>query len=174
MRRHYIPYRHFDVALEPQHQLKSMGLSASGRNASVRYLLTLTLDCCDAFERKYRPDQPRIPRGSPFGGQWTSDGLSADPFNIESLLDEYGWIASSDGLLFDVAAADIPTLADAVMGWLGPGAFQRNSPNGAIQFFSADMSRHIRFDISPTTSHGLRPHINVFPPIGGRDHLWLK
>ncbi|MCA3630830.1 MAG: hypothetical protein IOC35_10970 [Methylobacterium sp.] len=171
---HYIRYPGFNLALEPGYQLKAMGLSASGRNANPRYQLTLTLNDWGAPEQKYRPDQPRVPRGSPLGGQWTSGALSADPFNIELLLDQYGSLASQDGLLFDVAAADIPRLADAVMEWLGPGAFQRNSPNGAIQFFSADMSRHIRFDITTSKSHGLRPHINVYPPIGGRDHLWLR
>jgi hypothetical protein len=28
----------------------------------------------DRFERKYSPDQPRVPQGNPNGGQWTSDG----------------------------------------------------------------------------------------------------
>jgi hypothetical protein len=26
------------------------------------------------YEAKYRPDQPRVPRGVPEGGQWTEDG----------------------------------------------------------------------------------------------------
>lgn len=26
------------------------------------------------YERKYRPDQPRVPAGDPAGGQWTSEG----------------------------------------------------------------------------------------------------
>lgn len=28
----------------------------------------------DRTERKYSPDQPRVPKGNPDGGQWTSDG----------------------------------------------------------------------------------------------------
>ena len=28
----------------------------------------------ERFERKYSPDQPRVPQGSPNGGQWTNDG----------------------------------------------------------------------------------------------------
>lgn len=28
----------------------------------------------ESFERKYRPDQPRMPAGDPAGGQWTSEG----------------------------------------------------------------------------------------------------
>ncbi|HVZ52141.1 MAG TPA: hypothetical protein VG986_09255 [Pseudolabrys sp.] len=33
------------------------------------------LECLyEDFERKYSPDQPRVPAGSPEGGQWTSDG----------------------------------------------------------------------------------------------------
>ena len=27
-----------------------------------------------ALQRKYRPDQPRVPAGNPDGGQWTSEG----------------------------------------------------------------------------------------------------
>jgi hypothetical protein len=28
----------------------------------------------DHYERKYSPDQPRVPAGNPYGGQWTSGG----------------------------------------------------------------------------------------------------
>jgi hypothetical protein len=28
----------------------------------------------ERFERKYSPDQPRVPQGNPNGGQWTTDG----------------------------------------------------------------------------------------------------
>ena len=28
----------------------------------------------ERFERKYSPDQPRVPQGSPNGGQWTNNG----------------------------------------------------------------------------------------------------
>lgn len=31
-----------------------------------------------ALARKYRPDQPRVPAGSPDGGEWTSGGGSDD------------------------------------------------------------------------------------------------
>ncbi len=103
---------------------------------------------------KYRPDQPRVPAGNPTGGQWTSGGMGATPDNIASLLDDWGFAAFDGGLLFQVAAADIPNLTDSILDWLGPGSFQQNSPNGAIQFFSADRSRLIRFDITGGTSHG--------------------
>lgn len=85
-------------------------------------------------EAKYSPDQPRVPAGNPAGGQWTG-GFAADPFNIDSLLSQWGSLAADGGLLFEVAAADIPSLTQSIMDWLGPGAFQQNSPNGAIQFF---------------------------------------
>jgi hypothetical protein len=32
----------------------------------------------DRIERKYSPDQPRVPRGNPDGGRWTSDGRVRD------------------------------------------------------------------------------------------------
>lgn len=124
-------------------------------------------------ERKYSSDQPRVPAGNPTGGQWTGGGggFAADPFNIDSLLSQWGSLAADGGLLFEVAAADIPSLTQSIMDWLGPGAFQQNSPNGAIQFFSADRSRQIRFDITPATSHGLSPHINIEP---GRRHIFVR
>lgn len=40
-------------------------------------LATLELKLHDflaALERHYRADQPRVPRGTPIGGQWTRDG----------------------------------------------------------------------------------------------------
>ncbi|KAF0230810.1 MAG: hypothetical protein FD175_1257 [Beijerinckiaceae bacterium] len=120
---------------------------------------------------KYRPDQPREPPGNPQGGEWTRGGFAADPFNIGSLLGEWGSLASDGGLLFQVAVADIPSLTDSILGWLGPGAFQQNSPTGAIQFFSADRSRLIRFDITSWTSHGSPPHINLEP---GRIHIRVR
>jgi len=37
--------------------------------------LELKLDAfIRALERRYRPDQPRAPRGTPIGGQWVPDG----------------------------------------------------------------------------------------------------
>jgi len=32
----------------------------------------------EPYDRKYSPDQPRVPAGKPGGGQWTSDGSSPD------------------------------------------------------------------------------------------------
>lgn len=171
MAHRFIRFPQFNPVLEPAYQLKLAGLSAPRKNAISTHRLTIKLSICGAPEQKYRPDQPRIPAGNPFGGRWTDGSLSADPFNIGSLLDQYGWISSGEGLLFDVAEADIPALAGAVMGWLGPDAYQRNSPIGAIQFFSADGTRIIRFDITPGTSHGLRPHINIEP---GRLHIFPR
>jgi len=40
--------------------------------------LPLLYQLCDRSERKYSPDQPRVPRGNPGGGQWTSDGRVRD------------------------------------------------------------------------------------------------
>src|SRR5574340_220195 len=31
----------------------------------------------ERVERKFRPDQPRVPRGNPDGGQWANEGNSA-------------------------------------------------------------------------------------------------
>jgi len=35
------------------------------------------------YERKYRPDQPRVAAGGPAGGQWTSDGGAGPTDNGE-------------------------------------------------------------------------------------------
>jgi hypothetical protein len=121
---------------------------------------------------KYSPDQPRVPGGQSGAGQWTRGGGISVSSPSEVLANLNLWAIGGDfsmPLVFDVAAVDIPSLADAVMGWLGPGAFQQNSPRGAIQFFSGDKTRLIRFDITPSTSHGLDPHINI----DGR-HIYLK
>ena len=137
---------------------------AAFESALVRFG-TLTL--------KYADDQPRVPAGSPDGGQWTSGGVAistpGEMFQELSL-----WTALGDfsrALVFQVAAADLPKLTGSILEWLGPGAIQLNSPNGAVQFMSADRVKQIRFDITPETSHGLKPHINVEP--GGR-HIWVK
>ena len=56
----------------------------------------------EGFERKYRPDQPRVPPGHPEGGQWTSEAgggqtdsprPSASPF-VQSILDKAKQIAA--------------------------------------------------------------------------------
>lgn len=41
-----------------------------------------------ASERKFDPDQPRVPAGSPEGGQWTADGGSNQGGVIEEVLSE--------------------------------------------------------------------------------------
>jgi hypothetical protein len=127
-----------------------------------------------ALALKYAEDQPRVPAGSPDGGQWTSGGGIAISTPVELLSELIKWSLTGSfdfPAIFRVAAADIPRLADAVIEWLGPGAIQHNSDKGAIQFLSADRVRKIRFDITPATSHGLKPHINVDP---GRLHIYVK
>jgi hypothetical protein len=49
------------------------------------------------FEEKYRPDQPRVPAGSPEGGQWTGGG---------------GNSASNDGLLEQDRGSQLTTARD--------------------------------------------------------------
>jgi hypothetical protein len=58
---------------------------------------------CESIERKYSPDQPRVPAGSSDGGQWTGDGgsgvgdrqrpgMSTD---VRSILDKAKQLAAS-------------------------------------------------------------------------------
>ena len=121
---------------------------------------------------KYAEDQPRVPAGSPDGGQWASGLTISSPLQLLDALNL--WELAGNFLnpaIFRVSVADIPVLSDMILEWLGPGTVQQNSPNGAIQFLSSDRTRKIRFDITPATSHRLKPHINIDP---GGLHLWLK
>mgnify|MGYP001431505911 CR=1 FL=1 len=122
---------------------------------------------------KYAEDQPRVPAGNPDGGQWAGEGIViATPIQLLTELRLWNLIADfSAPAVFRVAETDIPRLADTILDWLGAGAIQINSPAGAIQFLSSDRVRKIRFDISPETSHGLDPHINVEP---GRFHIRVR
>jgi hypothetical protein len=47
------------------------------------------------IERKYDPDQPRVPRGHPDGGQWTDDGRTEEraAFDPDQPLDQEEWEA---------------------------------------------------------------------------------
>ncbi len=58
----------------------------------------LSYAVCRAFDAKYRPDQPRVPAGSPQGGQWVGDGgLSTEVSGAKKLppiVKEFGkWTA---------------------------------------------------------------------------------
>ena len=48
-----------------------------------------------SLERKYDPDQPRVPRGHPDGGQWTDDGRTEEraAFDPDQPLDQEEWEA---------------------------------------------------------------------------------
>lgn len=48
------------------------------------------------FEWKYNPDQPRVPRGNPRGGQWTRDGHGGGEAGEEAEADETGLEAGPD------------------------------------------------------------------------------
>ncbi|MCZ8187364.1 MAG: hypothetical protein O9308_13365 [Beijerinckiaceae bacterium] len=167
----------FDLRFEPGYQIALREKLAAEERDRGRILAHFHLRLFElkaeyeALRRKYSPSQPRVPAGNSDGGQWTSGAIAATPFNILGILDNWVSEFASGMLPLLVAEADIPQLSVSILDWLGPGAFQQNSPRGATQFFSADRSRSIRFDITPETSHGLRPHINIEP---GRRHIWLK
>lgn len=48
----------------------------------------------------YNPDQPRVPAGSPEGGEWTTDGGAA-PFSLDMTENDYGAIAGHTEKLTD-------------------------------------------------------------------------
>jgi hypothetical protein len=48
----------------------------------------------ERFERKYSPDQPRVPAGSSEGGQWTN-GTGGDSADTESIFKKAKRIAAS-------------------------------------------------------------------------------
>lgn len=121
--------------------------------------------------RKYSPDQPRLPGGQSGGGQWTSGGGDGLVGSVLKTLETWDWQQNDGTATIVVSEADLPKLCLSILDWLGPGAIQQNSPKDAIQFFSADRTRCIRFDITPATSHRKPPHINIEP---GERHIWMK
>lgn len=50
--------------------LETLVLRIRSESAAIRMSSALK-----ALERHYRPDQPRVPAGSPEGGQWTDEGI---------------------------------------------------------------------------------------------------
>lgn len=51
-----------------------------------------------ALERRYRPDQPRVPAGTPEGGQWTNSGSDAGRRQVALA----GWlIGQRVGVVYD-------------------------------------------------------------------------
>lgn len=101
----------------------------------------------------------------PAVGRWISRDPKGEETDPQANLYSYVWNSPLNGV--DPNGLD---LADDILEWLGPGSICRPSPNGAVQFMSADRNRIIRFDITPQTSHGMPPHINLEP---GRIHLIL-
>jgi RHS repeat-associated protein len=100
----------------------------------------------------------------PLVGRW----LSRDPIGEigDSQFNLYTFVGNAPSNHIDPHGLD---LADDILEWLGPGSLCVPSPKGAFQLMSADRSKLIRFDITPGTSHGLRPHINIEP---GRIHIY--
>lgn len=75
---------------ELEYRLADLRLSLSAR----RFSLAL-----DDMVQKYRPDQPRMPKGTPEGGQWVFEGNSTsnriDRADVQRLaLTEFGLLAT--------------------------------------------------------------------------------
>jgi hypothetical protein len=65
-----------------------------------------------SVERKFDPDQPRVPAGSPEGGQWTADGASSEGGVADEVLSAVGDLASAEiaqlfEQLFDLRAQSV-------------------------------------------------------------------
>jgi hypothetical protein len=84
------------------------------------------------FERKYSPDQPRVPGGNPAGGQWTSGAASASP-----------WVGDETDLLF-LEAIQLAQL-DGILDAAGQPYYQR----GGHHEMPRGVSRH--WDLSEET-----------------------
>jgi len=70
----------------------------------------------ELYEHKYQPDQPRVPVGSPDGGQWTSEGA--------------GGSSGSGG------RSDTRVISDATPDPVRPGArYAQNRPRSAVRSF---------------------------------------
>ena len=52
--------------------------SLKWRTSAIRLELAIGAYLDGLVERRYRPDQPRVPAGNPDGGQWTTVGGSGD------------------------------------------------------------------------------------------------
>ncbi|MBI2713640.1 MAG: hypothetical protein HYX37_04200 [Rhizobiales bacterium] len=54
-----------------------------------------------AYKYGFNPNQPRVPRGQPEGGQWAGDGSSSDSTSLSRLADVSGGITTGS---FDAGA----------------------------------------------------------------------
>ncbi|WP_156460253.1 hypothetical protein [Devosia sp. Root635] len=110
----------------------------------------------DDLVRKYRPDQPRAPKGTSEGGQWVDGSTNSSQAQAQ---------AQPKRLVADLAAR---------LESLGGGApILRPSPKGATQFIFPN-GMILRFDLLPGQYlGGQSPHINLH--YGGFNyHIILK
>jgi hypothetical protein len=106
------------------------------------------------LERRYRPDQPRAPRGTPEGGQWVED--------VTALVRR----AVQKGNVADLST-DLEELG-------GGRPRLKLSPKGAKQFIFPN-GLIVRFDLLPGQYlPGQLPHINVELPGKWNEHINLR
>jgi hypothetical protein len=61
--------------------------------------------------QKYNPDQPRVPAGSPQGGEWTKDGEGGGPNDLNAA-PERGGVTSENGRSYAVPVNDSRVISD--------------------------------------------------------------
>lgn len=107
-----------------------------------------------ALERRYRPDQPRAPRGTPIGGRWVEEDAARTALR-QSLAQAVSGDAQTE-LVADLAD-DLVALGGGTprVGKTAKGAPQFIFPNGWV----------LRFDLAPGQYlAGQKPHINLEHP----------
>jgi hypothetical protein len=106
------------------------------------------------LERRYRPDQPRAPRGTAIGGQWVSD-VGA----IATATSHGTRVADLASDLIDLGGG-MPTLKRT-----SKGVTQFIFPNGMV----------LRFDLEPGQyKRGQALHINIEFPGRPKEHIDLR
>jgi hypothetical protein len=139
------------------YELKTKILRLRSNIAGDKFLLAVYEYQATQLERRYSPDQPRVPAGSSEGGQWTSVGATAAA-RVRAAL-KRGVTRVSD------IVSDLEELG-------GGKPVLRPSPKGASQFIFPN-GMILRFDLSPAQHRGSGPHINLH--YGDENHhIYLK
>lgn len=65
------------------------GSARLGDKDSVRYFWPFYPRAAQLREHKFDPDQPRVPAGSPEGGQWTTDSATSGSLSEDGLATDF-------------------------------------------------------------------------------------